>query len=325
MIDETSADGTAAFESRAAAAIRARDFKAATLLFLKAMKGTPFFAPCRRVANEYVGINGWPEAVADLIRLTKKGAAVTALGLDITDHNDGAEPALEVAYYDDKYFRFSGSIEDVRRAASGYGAPWQGSFLDMGEPLIFRGLADVHQAVKSYPHRFKTLRAGEAPPRHYAGFLAANWYLYFRIHHAIERDLKKGALDRPLVVVVAEHDFGPYFGDVYVSEASAKAGQAAARVGAARDKKNLAAYDRITAELLDELRRRRRDIRGWPEAHNGDKRQAYIDYVEASEAMRLSILDLPSTTPSWKMNDAEFRRLLATVKAAREARKRKAA
>jgi hypothetical protein len=66
-------------------------------------------------------------------------------------------------------------------------------------------------------------------------------------------------------------------------------------------------------------------IRGRPEGHNGDKRQAYIDYVEASEAMGLSILDLPSTTPSWKMNDAEFRRLLATVKAAREARKKKAA
>jgi hypothetical protein len=334
------------FETAAAAMIRGGDFKATTLFFLKAMQGSPFAGPAKRVANTFVGVGGWEAAAADIAKLAAKGTTVTAIGLDLTGHNEGPDPVLEFALYDDHAFRFSGSLQEARDKAATYGAPWLGRFSATGDYFKVRNIGELYRAVAEYEARHWNLDSWSptlseidqasyeelGPPSKIAalkkaqpGWLAATWYLYFRIHHAIRRDIANGALPVAIKVVVGQHDFGPWFADVYEAKASAKAARAGERVAADRRKERERAFDRATAELIDDLKRHRRDVAGWKDGHNEDKRATYAEYLKARHADIFASLNLPEPRPLWQMDDTEFRTLIANVRAAREQKKKRAA
>ncbi len=313
-----------AFEIDAAAMIRSHDFKKATAFFLGAMKGSPFFAPGRKIAGEYIGLTGWEAISGALVRFEAKGARITALGLNVTGHNEGPDPLLEAAFYDDTSFPFSRSLDDVRRACDASPHPWQGRFVDTGDPMTVRGMTALYGLVASYPHRYEQVGPGAAP-KDYAGFFAALWYLYFRIHHAVARDAAKAGLPYAMPIVVGEHDFGPAFTSAYPAVASGKRLGEGQKAESVRAKRALAAYDRHTEDMIATLKRNRAELKTWRERPGDDKRQNYVAYVESSEALTLSILELPKSKPSWQMDESEFRRLVEAVRAARESRKRRAA
>jgi hypothetical protein len=334
------------FEAAAAAMIRGGAFKATTIFFLKAMRGSPFLGPAKRVANTFVGIDGWPLAAAKIAALEAKGKSVTAIGLDLTVHNEGPNPALEFALYDDHAFRFSGPLQSARDKAAKYGAPWTGRFIDTGDYFTVRNIGELYRAVAEFEARHwdldrwsdalhdidKAAYSELGPPskidalkKAQPAHLAATWYLYFRIHHAIQRDIAKGALPKPIKVVVGQHDFGPWFADVYEATASEKAARAGERFAADRRKENERDYDRATNELIDDLKRHRRDIAGWKDGHNEDKRAAYEEYLKARHRLIFSSIDMRLSRPLWRMDDAEFRTLINDIRAARERRKSRAA
>jgi hypothetical protein len=313
------------FEMAAAAMIRGGDFKATTLFFLKAMQGSPFAGPAKRVAKTFVGVDGWEAAAADIARLAAKGNTVTAIGLDLTGHNEGPDPLLEFALYDDHAFRFSGSLQEARNKAATYGAPWLGCFSDTGDYFTIRNIRELYTAIQKSPDRHENDGKVNEPSKAQTGLLAAIWYLYFRIHHAIIRDIGKGALPVAIKVVVGQHDFGPWFADVYEATASAKAARAGERVAADRLKERARAFDRATDELVDDLKRHRREVAGWKDGHNEDKRATYAEYLKARHADIFASLNLPEPRPLWRMDDAEFRTLIANVRAAREQKKKCAA
>lgn len=313
-----------AFAIDAAAAIRSQDFKRATAFFLRAMKGSPFFAPARKIAGAYIGLTGWEAISGALVRFDAKGVRITALGLNITGHNEGPDPMLEIAFYDDGSFPFSRGLDDLRRACDVDPHPWQGCFIDVGGLMTVRGMNALYGLIASYPHRYEPARPGAAP-KDYDGFSAALWYLYFRIHHAVARDAGKAGLPFAMPVVVGEHDFGPSFTGAYPAIASGKRLGEGEKAERERAKRALAAYDRHTEEMIAELKRNRAELKNWRESPGDDKRANYAAFIEVKEANRLSILELPKLKPSWRMDEAEFRRLIDAVRAAREARKRRAA
>jgi hypothetical protein len=312
------------FETAAAAMIRGGDFKATTLFFLKAMQGSPFAGPAKRVANTFIGVDGWEAAAADIAKLAAKGKTVTAIGLDLTGHNEGPDPALEFALYDDHAFRFSGSLQEARDKAATYGAPWLGCFSGTGDYFTIRNIRELYAAIQKSPDRYLDYGQIKDPSKAQRGLLAAIWYLYFRIHHAIIRDISKGALPVAIKVVVGQHDFGPWFADVYAAEGSARAARAGERVAADRQKAHARAYDRQTDEIIADFKRWRADLRGWKVGHNEDKRLTYAEYLKARSLMTLTAIGLPEAPPVWEMDDRAFRMLLDNVKRARETRKKAA-
>ncbi len=309
------------FEREAATRIRNGDFKKTSLYFLRAMQGTPFAGPAKRVANAYVGIDGWDGAAADFARLAATGRRITAIGLDLTGHNEGPDPILEFALYDDSAFRFSGSLDEVRAKAAEYGAPWLGRFADSGGPFTIRNIRELYGAIQASPDRHVDSHQTKEPTATQRGLLAAIWYLYFRVHHAVARDLAHGALPAAMKVVVGQHDFGPWFADVYEGTGSPKAVRAGERIAAARMKASMRSYDDATEKMIADFKRHRSDLAGWKPGHNEDKRQQYADYLKARHAVIYSALDLPQITPVWEMSEPEFKHLLQNVRAARESRK----
>ena len=287
--------------------IRALDFDALAADLESQIDENPsrFAALSRAALRGAVTISGWEELAADMAALTAKGRQVTALGIDLTGHCEGAEPGFEISFYGDSSFAFSTATRENLLAASGdYSTPWQGDFLECEPLLECRGLAALHTAIREYPDRF--VQSGPLP-QDFAGFTIALWILYLRIHRTIAETLAARGLPQAIPVIVGEHDFGPTCNGVYMVERLSDDGQAAARILAERAEANRLHYDRYTEQMIAEMREKRALVRSWPWWRARAQRKNAIEMFEAGE--RLIFADIPSgaaTGPVWSLSDASF-------------------
>lgn len=269
------------------------------------------FAPLCRASNlEGVTVTGWEDLHADIAALDRRGKPCTAVGIDITGHNDGDEPAFEVALYDDSAFAFSTADRDALLAVSGgYPVPWQGCFAEIDSVLECDGLALLHRAIRSYPHRWESV--GAELPRDYAGFVLALWWLYLRIHQAVADALATYGLPRAMPVILDEHDFGPQVGAVHMAAQIADTGARTARILDARDQASRLHHDRVTEQSIMEIREKRAAVRSWTFWRNRAQRRNAIELIEASD--KLMFADVVSTRGQhsvWLLSDREFEILL---------------
>jgi hypothetical protein len=121
---------------------------------LDALPG-PVAAACRATPDNVV-LTGWEKLDAGLVRRTRRGDEITAVGLDLSNYHDAEgdlwwdeDPAVEVAVYLDDAFPFSTATTDELLAASvSYSAPYTGRMShDVGMPLALTGLQLLNGAV----------------------------------------------------------------------------------------------------------------------------------------------------------------------------------
>ncbi len=293
--------------------------QAESLLLNSLAHGDPRFHDiCRNSPQDEIRIAGWPELYADIAALEARGEKVSAIGLDLTGHNEDEDIVFECNYYDNNYFPFSTARRDEILAVCGYGAPWQGCMIDIQGPLILYGLRPLHTALRTYEHRSFWSGSSAPWPPGFASFRLATWFLYLRVHRAIRDALSAHGLPRPMPVVVGEHDFGPAFSSVYMVEKTC-ASDEAEEVLAHRLAETRAKAEKATEELAERFRERRKALQDWPSYREPERRQAYIDLIAAHETMMLKIADMTTDCPSWEMSDRDFEAFLHRFREARAA------
>ncbi|MDH4744439.1 hypothetical protein OMP43_10470 [Sphingomonas sp. CBMAI 2297] len=304
--------GRRALDRYFAGLIRAPDFAALEAELSALLEEHPSaFAPlCRASVREGVEIVGWERVHADILAMDRKGSRCTALGIDLTGHWEGEGPGFEVSLYDDDSFAFStASRETLLDACKGYPTPWQGCFAEIETPLECRGLVLLDGAIRAYPDRH-TVPSG-ALPRDYAGFVIALWWLYLRVHQGVADALARHGLPRAMPVLVDEHDFGPQIGGVFMCERVADSAERSAQILAQRAVEKRLAYDRLTEQLILEMREKRAVVRNWSFWRNRAHRRNAIELLEASD--KVMFQDVVSTRGQlsvWLLSDREFEMLL---------------
>lgn len=305
-------EGRRALDRYFAGLIRALDFAALETELAMLLEEHPSaFAPlCRASMRESVEIVGWERVHADILAMDRKGSRCTALGIDLTGHWEGEGPGFEVSLYDDGSFAFStASRAALLEASEGHATPWQGCFVEIETSLECRGLALLDGAIRAYPGRHAV--PSEALPRDYAGFVIALWWLYLRVHQGVADALAHHGLPRAMPVLVDEHDFGPQVGGVLLCEHVADSAERSARILDARTVENRLAYDRLTEQLIMEVREKRAVVRNWSFWSNRTQRRNAIELLEASD--KLMFQDVVSTRGQlsvWLLSDREFEMLL---------------
>lgn len=302
-----SADYRRAFEREMAGLIRSMAFSEVERTIIEGLKShpSPFSAACLETPADQVRITGWEELFADIAAAEGRGKQCTAIGIDLSGHGEGEEPAFEVSLYDDGRFPFStAGRADILAHNEHYGTPWQGCFVDTSESLQCDGLRQVFQAVSSYEYRFWS--HGAELPQYYVGFTLTVWFIYLRVNQAIKRDLETIGLPRPMPVVVGEHDFGPWYETVYMVDRVADHAASIARITAARTEKSKADFDAITHQRVAELVETRSILRHWRSWLRPAKRKQAIDLAEAHERLLLAEMQPTLAKPTWRMDGKEF-------------------
>jgi len=302
------------FEAEIAASLRNLDFDETGKRLLAALGDchSGYASLCKRIADRYVAVDGWDALWADLHVLKQKGTAVTAIGIDLSGYGDGPEPVLETAVYDDGAFPFSAADRPALLAASDGKRPWTGAFIEAPHRLAVRGLASVHKVIAplhSLDHSHDK-----------AAVRLAWWYVAFRVHHAIRRDLEKQGLPYSMPVIVGDHGFGIGFHSVYMARPGASRDRQVTEILKRRAKQAARAYEQRTEEIVRDLRERRRSYLTWRIDHNPAQRETYRGFMEAREAMTFKMLEIAVDRPTWRMDNPAFEAVLAEVRAARARR-----
>ncbi len=315
-------EGRDAFDTEAAALIRAGDYKRANAFFLAALRaaGGHYYRLCHAIADRYVGLEGWDDLFADFELHARRGLRITALGIHLSGHGDGPEPALQTGYYTGP--RFDGGDAKLQALLEPHHHGEGLAFAALAtRPLMLSGLSSIYRALRASPSLHWNAFDRASPPADFAGVTAAKWYVAFRIHHAIKRDLDKHGLPKSIPVLVGAGDFGVSFGAVYRAERGSPRQREVAKILERRAKTAARDHARHTDEFVRQFRQRRADVRGWRTDHNPDERQTYIGFVEANEKLILDTLGLSTVRPTWKMEDPEFAAFLEKLRANRAARR----
>lgn len=300
-------EGRRKFDSQMAGLIRSMSFDELEQVLLDGLRAYPssFTAACSNTSADQVTISGWDELFADIAAAENSGKQCSAVGIDLSGHGEGDEPALEVAIYDDGSFPFStASRSEILAKSENYGTPWQGCFVEIGESLQLHGLAQLYGAIRSYEHRH--WYQGATLPDNFIGFKLAEWFLYLRVNQAIYRELDRQGLPRPMPIIVGEHDFGPWYVTVYMAERRAGHEAATAQILQRRAEAAKADYDSITDQWIAELVETRSILKHWWWWKNPTKRRNAMGLAEGHEKLLLSGMPVPPAKPTWRMSGKEF-------------------
>lgn len=273
--------------------------------------GGPLADLCMTTRHEPVRLTDWDALSAAIFKPLRSGALCTAVGIDLSVHSDGDEPAVEVSYYDDGSFPFSTSKrEDILAKNAAYGVPWQGNFSEIESDVFVTGLAPLFKALKSPPPPVARGGAGQAQalaPAGYVAYQLMDWIHALRFHKAVKSTLDTEGLARRLPVIVGSHDLGPFLETVHFPAASREsAADAVRRMEAAGEARRTAwraeKLRRVNEEMesLREMRKLLRAHRWWPSKQIRTLR----GYYEAKERMHYSIINRPAPTRSnWRIAD----------------------
>jgi hypothetical protein len=208
--------------------IRDREFSVAEGVLVACLTEFPgpIATASRGIPADQVEVSGWAEAAAGLREAAELGIAITAVGLDLSNYSDsdGAEwwdkePVVEVTWYDDSVFAFSGaSRRHLLDACKLSPLPWTGAGApgDPGE-LTVTGLRSLNgallQAGREQPWSFG---AGEEPVDEKVAKLLGGWFLHLRFHQAVHRHLAEHGAALGVPVLVGQHAVGPAFVSAYL-------------------------------------------------------------------------------------------------------------
>lgn len=315
QIPPISGDEIREFEDFARGSIVALDFAGLDAFLMRWFRDNVSAFSQAALNTELAGlsITGWDEVGGDIAALEAKGTAPTALGINLSGHWEGDGPGFETALYDDQSYDFSaGNRDAMAAAASVYGAPWLGRFVDVGSYLECSGAEALYAAITGYEHRYWS--GGGALPDAFVDFAMAHWLLHLRLCQAIERDVTRHGLPRKMAVIVSEHDFGPYFGTAFIAEANAGARAATQAVVDGRAEQGRQYYQDATHQMIAEFVERRSVMRNWLWFVRPGKKKKAREMIEAHEALILSDMPDRPATPTWKMCDAEFREFVGTFR-----------
>jgi hypothetical protein len=318
-------EGRAAFNDTLASLIRSDRHGEADAILARHFAAFPseFSALAAALPAAAVSITGWEAFNVKIEVVSQGGQPVTAVGIDITDQGDATdeegrrEQLLEASYYtDESGFRFSEASRESLLAASAGGstAPWVGNFADIDGGLAAKGLAPLCDALIERPERVWSYMKTDAERRENLGAFLAGWLRHLRVHQGVRRQLEEHGLARRIPVIVGTNEVPPYFTAIYYPSKLKDHRAAAEESRAASEQSNRAAFARITEEQIARWREQRDAIRTWNPRVNPDKRQTYIEFVEASEKLARLGTPLVSFGPGHMLSDAEFERMILTYR-----------
>ena len=231
-------DGRRAVGDEVARRIRAQDFVGAENYLVERLMAYPgqIATAARGLTEDQVRVDGWDELDDDLDQLGRRGHAVTAIELALSNYSDSngvawwdKEPVVEFAAFTDEVFPFSTTkrqylLEHNER----YPAPWTGGML--GEETVIlhvTGLRGLNGALLRHQseHPWSPKHRGTVQQESVAEFLGW-WWLHLRFQQAVVRDLDERGLALPVPVLIGTHDVGPWLQSVH--RATRACGQVAA-------------------------------------------------------------------------------------------------
>lgn len=132
-------------------------------------------------------------------------------------------------------------------------------------------------------------------------------YLLLRFHESTKRDAERAGLQRPLPIIVSEHDFsGPNFVSVYcvarTVENQGTVDQILSEEATARLKEHRAYVE----ELIQDFSERREMVLRWNPKSNPKQRQLFVDSCRSSESLVNRVRGINEARASWEMSDTEF-------------------
>lgn len=271
---------------------------------------------CRAIAATGMEIIGWDELWADYLREVRRDPAkpaISAVGIDLTMHADpdGDDWGLETSFYDDRAYGFSGrDIAAINAAAATGSTPWQGNFRDVTHALVLRGAGRLYDALNHAGDDDDCLHSAPASPGYTA--LRLGWlFLTLRFHQALGRAIADVGMPAPMVVLGGSHDVAPFGEAAYWCARSADLASGEALL-AARALANKDQTRRTNADFIDQWRDRRNVI--LRNQLREDKRQEWIEYCTASDALNRKLFGLDAGPPVHLLSDHEFEMLLYHVR-----------
>lgn len=312
-----SRDGERDFERAMAGNIRAGNFGPLRDYILKALShyGSPFPPICSVIRPETVTLSGWDIIWKEIVRYSAQSQPCTALGIDLTGHHDGLEPGFEISYYNQSEFTALGRNALLAECES-YGTFWQGGFMECDWGLEVNGLAALHTKIRNTDISDHQYGKGDAS-FDFIGYTLAQWYLYAVVHEVIARDIQRLGLPAQMPVIISEHDFGPWIGNVIMCETIANHGYTAEGLAAIERASNIAGRHKVTEENIAEFTEQRDLIRSWGRFGHNKAQKSYIRLCESTFNMKMACTELAKTPVPWKQSDWNFQRFLVQYRAMR--------
>lgn len=211
------------FERQIEALMRAGQADEAAVIVAAALgelarEGQPLAALCLAVQLDDTTLAGWDGLAERLAELDAAGAAITAIGIDLSwpghvglepDAAGILEPYLETSYYSDTAFAFSTST----RAAilDGYGngsGAWVGGFEDIDNLIELRGLGEVYGAVVPLVEQLRHTSDGD--PLEADAMRIGAVFVAVQVHRAVRQAIATHGLPRALAVIVGSNESYPF-------------------------------------------------------------------------------------------------------------------
>jgi hypothetical protein len=278
----------------------------------------PLSDRCRAIAADAMTIIGWDEFYADYVRVSRPDPAkppLSAVGIDMTMHADpdGDDWGLETSFYDDHAFAFSSAdIAAINVEAAQTSTEWQGAFRDLSHALSLRGAGRLYAALTAMTET-EVRVPGEPASVGYTALRLGWLFLCLRFHQALVRAIADVGMPAPLVVLGGCHDIDPFAEVAYRCDRVADGALAQGAVAlATRQLANKDGFRREAAAFIDQWRDRRNVI--LRNQLREDKRQDWIDYCTASDALNRNLFGLGEGAPVHLLSDYEFEQLLYRVR-----------
>jgi hypothetical protein len=179
--------------------------------------GHPIAGFCRAVTVDHIELLGWDRLAQRLSELDARGAAITAIGIDLSCHGDASpdalghhEPFLETNFYSDQNFPFSACsrnelLAGYETASNG----WQGGFEDIDQTIATRGLDELNAAVAELEHACRTGQNDNGID--HDAMLIGSAFMAVRLHQAVKARIMADGLPRAVVVIVGSNESFPFF------------------------------------------------------------------------------------------------------------------
>jgi hypothetical protein len=164
--------------------------------------------------NSGVRVEAWEAANNFIAATEKQHGKLTAIGIDISEHNgyaEHAEPAIELNLFDDSQFSFSThTIAAIAAEANQSNGPhWQGCFFEIcNESLRLSGLADLHHTI--------SFELGDALSNDKVK--VAEYWRRLLFEEAVVVAVKSGELHFKVPVIIGTHDLAPFMASVVNSQ-----------------------------------------------------------------------------------------------------------
>jgi len=169
---------------------------------------------CQSLSMEEILVTGWDQLNILLSRPTlDSGKACTALQIDMSNHANSSDggPSIEVSFYSDGAFRFSGATrEQILASNEEYCPPWTGNFDEIENPLEMTGLGRLNSILER-----QLSRERPGTPEGKAAFTLAELFRTLRFQQAIKREFDTRGLVRAVPVLVGSNETGPFLETVH--------------------------------------------------------------------------------------------------------------